>query len=60
VIGIVIAAIRVAPLVLLYPPLRLARRRGLRRLRRMLDGPVEPPGLDQQDQLPARRRVPSS
>jgi hypothetical protein len=41
-IGIVIVAIPVVPLVLLYAPLRLARRRELRQLRRMLDGPAEP------------------
>lgn len=57
VIGIVIAAIPVAPLVLLYAPLRLARRRELRRLRRMLDGPVEP-ALVEHLARAAVRRVP--
>lgn len=39
---IAITAIPLAPVVLLYVPLRLARRRELRSLRRMLAGPPEP------------------
>ena len=41
-LGTSIVALPILPLVLLYLPLRLARRRELRGLRRLLDGPVDP------------------
>jgi hypothetical protein len=40
--GLVIALLGVGPVIALYLPLRLARRRELAELRRMLSGPVEP------------------
>ncbi len=42
VIGVAITLLAVVPVTLLYLPLRVARRRELRELRRMLSGPVEP------------------
>lgn len=56
-VGVVIAAIPIIPLVLLYAPLRLARHRELRRLRRMLRGPAEP-ALVEHLARAAVRRVP--
>ena len=41
-VGTAIALVGVAPVGLLYVPLRLARRRALRALRRLLAAPVDP------------------
>lgn len=56
-VGVVIAAIPIIPLVLLYAPLRLARSRELHRLRGMLHGPAEP-ALVEHLARAAVRRVP--
>jgi hypothetical protein len=41
-LGVAVAALPIVPLLLAYLPLRLARRRELRALRRLLRGPVDP------------------
>ncbi|WP_214370278.1 hypothetical protein [Pseudonocardia sp. H11422] len=57
VVGIAGIAFPVLPLVLLYLPLRLARRRELRGLRRVLGGPVDPMLVEHLARA-ALRRVP--
>ncbi len=42
VVGATIALLALVPVAVLYLPLRMARRRELRGLRRLLSGPVEP------------------
>jgi hypothetical protein len=53
--GAVVTAIPVVPLVLVYAPLRLARRRELRALRRMLAGPPDPALVEHLARSAARR-----
>lgn len=57
IVALVIAAIPLIPLLLVYAPLRIARGRELRGLRRMLHGPVEP-ALVEHLARAAVRRVP--
>lgn len=42
VVGVTIALLAVVPVAVLYLPLRLVRWRQLKKLRRMLSGPIEP------------------